>query len=99
MDISGAAGRAVLEINFAITGEFILTASLLIGGLLLCTDYLVIRTTAAVLHFPTKLLLIAAGQMSGLCVLALPKRKQTDLDEENIAAKNRRMTRTGPSLS
>src|SRR5262249_44269044 len=34
--------------------------------------------------FPTKLLLIAAGQMSGRA-LALPKRKQTDLDDEVIA--------------
>ncbi|HEY2826901.1 MAG TPA: DNA translocase FtsK 4TM domain-containing protein, partial [Pirellulales bacterium] len=80
----GAAGRALLEINFAITGAFILTASLLVGGLLLCTDYLVIRTTAAVLRVPSKLLLIAASQMSGR-TLALPKRKQTDLDDEIIA--------------
>jgi len=81
----GAAGRALLEINFAMTGAFILTASLLIGGLLLCTDYLVIRTTAAVLGVPTKLLLIAASQMSGRR-LSLPKRKQTDLDDEVIGA-------------
>jgi S-DNA-T family DNA segregation ATPase FtsK/SpoIIIE len=76
----GAAGRALLEINFAITGAFILTVSLMIGGLLLCTDYLVIRTTATVLRVPTRLLLIAASQMSGRA-LALPARKQTDLDD------------------
>jgi S-DNA-T family DNA segregation ATPase FtsK/SpoIIIE len=81
----GAAGRALLEINFAITGAFILTASLLVGGLLLCTDYLVIRTTAAVLGVPTKFLLIAASQMSGRR-LSLPKRKQTDLDNEIFGA-------------
>src|SRR5260370_71211 len=39
----GATGLAVLEMNFAHTGALILTISLILAGLLLSTDYLLIR--------------------------------------------------------
>jgi S-DNA-T family DNA segregation ATPase FtsK/SpoIIIE len=39
----GAAGLALLEMNFAHTGAMILTVSLILAGLLLSTDYLLIR--------------------------------------------------------
>jgi S-DNA-T family DNA segregation ATPase FtsK/SpoIIIE len=39
----GAAGRAVLEMNFARPGAYILTVSLTLAGLLLSTDYLLLR--------------------------------------------------------
>lgn len=39
----GALGEAFVEAHFATLGGFILCASLVLGGLLLCTDYLVIR--------------------------------------------------------
>jgi len=39
----GAAGRGVMEANFATVGAYIFTLSLIFGGLLLCTDYLLIR--------------------------------------------------------
>ena len=39
----GAAGLALLEMNFAHTGAMILTISLILAGLLLSTDYLLIR--------------------------------------------------------
>ena len=51
----GAAGRALLEINFATAGAFILTISLLVGGLLLCTDHLLIRLTAWTVRMPFRL--------------------------------------------
>ena len=41
----GALGRGWLELHFATFGGFILTASLLIGGLLLCTDYWLVRAS------------------------------------------------------
>ncbi|HZZ29762.1 MAG TPA: DNA translocase FtsK 4TM domain-containing protein [Pirellulales bacterium] len=81
----GAAGRALLEINFAVTGAFILTISLLLGGLLLCTDYLLLRLVAGVLRVPAKFTLVAAGQMLGR-TFTLPRRKQTDLDNVSIGA-------------
>ncbi len=39
----GAAGRGLLEMHFARAGAYILTISLLVGGLLLCTEYLLPR--------------------------------------------------------
>jgi S-DNA-T family DNA segregation ATPase FtsK/SpoIIIE len=48
----GALGRGWLESNFATTGGLILTVSVTIGGLLLCTDYLLIRLAAWSLWMP-----------------------------------------------
>jgi S-DNA-T family DNA segregation ATPase FtsK/SpoIIIE len=42
----GAAGRGLLELNFATVGAYILTISLVLGGILLCTDYLLIKILA-----------------------------------------------------
>ena len=42
----GAAGRGLLELNFATVGAYILTTSLLLGGLLLSTDYLLLHVVA-----------------------------------------------------
>jgi DNA segregation ATPase FtsK/SpoIIIE, S-DNA-T family len=39
----GAAGSALLEMHFAYTGAMILTISLILAGLLLSTDYLLVR--------------------------------------------------------
>jgi len=39
----GAAGRGLLEMHFAKAGAYILTISLLVGGMLLCTEYLLPR--------------------------------------------------------
>ncbi len=44
----GAAGRGLLELNFATVGAYILTISLVLGGLLLSTDYLLIHIVAFV---------------------------------------------------
>jgi S-DNA-T family DNA segregation ATPase FtsK/SpoIIIE len=45
----GALGRGLLEMHFATAGGLILASSLVIGGLLLCTDYMLIRAARLVL--------------------------------------------------
>ncbi|MHB1036523.1 MAG: DNA translocase FtsK [Pirellulales bacterium] len=50
----GAAGRGVLEMNFAAAGSYIVTLSLIAGGLLLCTDYVLIHLTAWLVGAPMK---------------------------------------------
>ncbi len=61
----GAAGRALLEINFASAGAYILTFSILMGGFILCSDYLLIRFAAIVLRVPLRFAGVAATQMLG----------------------------------
>ena len=41
--VLGTAGRALLEMHFATVGAYILTISVIFGGLLLCTDYILLR--------------------------------------------------------
>ncbi len=50
----GATGRALLERHFASVGAYILTFSMILGGLLLSTDYLVVRLFAWTLGVPTR---------------------------------------------
>jgi len=78
----GAAGRAVLEINFATAGAFILTVSLILAGTILCTDFHIIRFTALAAHLPIRVGIAAAGQMTGRTLL---RRTQTDLDDLSLA--------------
>jgi S-DNA-T family DNA segregation ATPase FtsK/SpoIIIE len=80
----GAAGRALLEINFATAGAFILTISLLLGGLLLLSDYLLLRAVGAVLRLPMKFIALVAGQMLGQTVTPIAP-KLTDVDDVKFA--------------
>ncbi len=48
----GAAGRGLLEMHFARAGAYILTLSVLVGGLLLCTEYLLPRMAARAMAGP-----------------------------------------------
>jgi len=48
----GAMGRAFLESHFKSAGTYILTTSVLVGGLLLSTDYVLVRLSALVLGRP-----------------------------------------------
>ncbi|MEX0979268.1 MAG: DNA translocase FtsK 4TM domain-containing protein, partial [Pirellulales bacterium] len=48
----GAAGRGLLEMHFASAGAYVLTLSLLVGGLLLSTEYLLPRLIARSLTLP-----------------------------------------------
>ena len=49
----GAAGRTVLELNFAAAGSFVLTISVILAGLLLSTDYVLVRMSAWMIGKPT----------------------------------------------
>ena len=50
---AGAAGRSILEKNFAAAGSFVLTLSVILAGVLLSTDYLIFRLSAWCLGKPT----------------------------------------------
>ncbi|HEY2841456.1 MAG TPA: DNA translocase FtsK 4TM domain-containing protein [Pirellulales bacterium] len=85
----GATGRALLETHLASVGAYLVVASALIGGLLLASDYLLVRVGAVVVGTPVK------GLGRGLAVAsraALAKRAQpadsfvaTDLENVEIA--------------
>ena len=55
----GAMGRAFLESHFKSAGTYILTISVLVGGLLLSTDYVLVRLSAWILGRP--ITAVAAG--------------------------------------
>ncbi|HXT58113.1 MAG TPA: DNA translocase FtsK [Pirellulales bacterium] len=57
----GAAGRALLEMHFATAGAYILVLSLLAGGLLLSTDYLLVRLSTWLVAGPAKGVGMALG--------------------------------------
>lgn len=48
----GATGRGILEMNFASAGAYILTSAITLGGLMMCTDYLLFRILARVIGGP-----------------------------------------------
>ena len=48
----GAAARGLLQMHFATVGAYILTLSLILGGLLLCTDYVLVRLFAWLIGKP-----------------------------------------------
>jgi len=50
----GAAGRGLLEMHFASAGAYILTISLLVGGVMLCTEYLLPRLLGHALIAPAQ---------------------------------------------
>lgn len=57
----GAMGRAWLEANFASTGAYIFAGSLLLAGLLLCTDYFMFHVAAVVTAVGGGVLVKAGG--------------------------------------
>ncbi len=48
----GAAGRGLLEANFASVGAYILVVSLILSGLFLCTDYVLVRVLTRTVALP-----------------------------------------------
>ena len=50
----GAAGGGLLQMHFAAVGAYILTVSFILGGLLLCTDYVLVRALAWTVGKPTR---------------------------------------------
>ncbi len=79
----GAAGRGWLEMHFASAGAYILTISVLVGGLLLCTEYLLPRLFFGVLALPSRTL-----KQVKLAIAPSPaaksRRTKTDLDHVQI---------------
>ena len=74
----GAAGRGLLEMNFATVGAYILTISLILGGLLLSTDYLLIYIVAFVVGRPAHG--IGQGMLQVGAAAAKRLRRKSDLD-------------------
>jgi DNA segregation ATPase FtsK/SpoIIIE, S-DNA-T family len=74
----GAAGRGLLELNFATVGAYIFTVSLILGGLLLSTDYLLIQIMAWVVRKPAQG--IGQGMMQVGAAAARHLRRRSDLD-------------------
>ena len=89
----GLAGRALLEMNFASTGSYIIVASLILGGLLLSTDYVLFRLLAWMIWLPAKAFGRGAATMGAACrarLEARPKRRRAAVpvddedDEEEV---------------
>jgi S-DNA-T family DNA segregation ATPase FtsK/SpoIIIE len=74
----GAAGRGLLELNFATVGAYIFTISLILGGLLLSTDYLLIQLMAWIVGRPAKG--IGQGMMQVGAAAARQLKRRSDLD-------------------
>ncbi len=81
----GAMGYALLESNFAMAGGYILALSVLLAGLLLCTDYLLLRFAAktTVVSGAGLMTLGRVGQQ--LATRGGVERKKTDLEAAAIA--------------
>lgn len=60
----GAAGLGLLEMHFASAGTFILTLSIILAGLLLCTDYILIRGAARALGISGQVLSALSGKLA-----------------------------------
>jgi len=83
----GAAVQGLLKPHFAQIGAYVLTVSLVVGGLLLCTDYVLIQLAAVVLGKPTVGVgrgLVRAGKAyrGRGAKPAKPKKVKTDLEDE-----------------
>jgi DNA segregation ATPase FtsK/SpoIIIE, S-DNA-T family len=78
----GAAGRGLLEMNFASVGSYILTVSLVLGGLLLSTDYLLVRIVALAVGKPAQG--IGQGMMQVGAAAAKHLRRKSDLDGYDV---------------
>ena len=74
----GAACRGLLELNFATVGGYILAVSLVLGGLLLSTDYLLIHIMAWVMRRPVQG--IGQGMLQVGAAAARRLRRRSDLD-------------------
>jgi S-DNA-T family DNA segregation ATPase FtsK/SpoIIIE len=88
----GAAGRGWLEMHFARAGAYILVGCALFGGLLLCTDYLLLRILSWSLGVPaasaTRRMFSSRDDRSKKPETAKAKAKRTDVatdDDEDLA--------------
>ena len=79
----GATGRAVLEMHFASVGAYILTVSLILGGLLLCTDYLVVRMFALTVGVPVRGMGRGAVRVGSAYAGALNKKRNKPVNADD----------------
>jgi S-DNA-T family DNA segregation ATPase FtsK/SpoIIIE len=80
----GALGKAVVEMHFATAGGLILCGSVTLGGLLLATDYALIRVAIFVIQF-LRQRRATTSAVSAASGKAVGKRSRTDLDESLAA--------------
>ncbi len=80
----GALGKALLQTQFASLGAYIIASSMVVGGLLLATDYSLVRLLAWVVGKPTRSLGRGVLQVSTAYAQKV-RRRRSDLDgyEEN----------------
>ena len=78
----GAAGRGVMEMNFASAGAYILTLSLIMAGLLLSTDYVLLRFAARCAGFSGRGLLFAGRAVSRRRHKNRPAEDEEEWEEE-----------------
>jgi DNA segregation ATPase FtsK/SpoIIIE, S-DNA-T family len=75
----GVIGQTILKLHFALVGSYILCISLLLGGLLLATDYFLIRLFAWTIGKPTQKLGHGVLQVGAAYVQKI-NRRRSDLD-------------------
>ena len=76
----GAIGKALLQTQFASLGAYILTVSMILGGLLLCTDYALVRLLAWTVGKPSRSLGRGVLQVGAAYAQKLGRRR-SDLDD------------------
>jgi S-DNA-T family DNA segregation ATPase FtsK/SpoIIIE len=76
----GVMGKALLETQFASVGTYIVTVSMILGGLLLSTDYALLRLSIWALTMPTRGLRRGVLQVGTAYAQKLNKRR-SDLDD------------------
>jgi DNA segregation ATPase FtsK/SpoIIIE, S-DNA-T family len=79
----GATGRGILEEYFAATGSYIVVASLIFGGLLLCTDYALVKILAWMVGLPMTSLGRGAVRV-GQAYAGRARLRRSDLDTVGV---------------
>ena len=79
----GALGKGLLQMHFATAGSLILAASLVAGGLLLCTDYVLLRMVLTLISFSLILLGKSLSWRLGSSTNREKEPKRTDAREED----------------
>ncbi len=90
----GVAGKALLQSQFASVGTYILAVSMILGGLLLCTDYALVRFVAWLLGSPTRGLGRGMLQVGAAYAQKLG-RPRSDLDDVEPAGGKLAVRRAG----
>ncbi|MEN6365789.1 MAG: DNA translocase FtsK [Thermoguttaceae bacterium] len=79
----GAVGRAALQTQFANVGSYILSISMILGGLLLSTDYALVRLAAWLLGGTSRSLGRGMAQVGAAYAQKL-QRQRSDLDDPDL---------------